>query len=55
MKAHDAQEKKEEKDNVQRKEPNHQEYGREVQLLRRLRVRNLFLRVPEERVPLPGK
>lgn len=45
---------KEEKDNVQREEPNHEEC-REVQLLRDLRVWNLHLRLSEERVPLPGK
>jgi hypothetical protein len=45
---------KEEKDNVQSKEPNREEC-REVQLLRDLRVRSLHLRLPEERVPLPGK
>lgn len=45
---------KEEKDNVQRKEPNHEECC-EVQLLRDLRVWNLHLRMPEERLPLPGK
>jgi len=55
MKARYAQQKKEEKDNVQREEPNHEEYRREVQLLRDLRVWNLHLRLPEERVPLPGK
>ena len=55
MKARYAQQKKEEKDNVQREEPNPEECRREVQLLRDLRVRNLFLRMPEERVPLPGK
>ena len=55
MKARYAQQKKEEKDNVQREEPNHEEYRREVQLLRDLRVWNLHLRLPEERMPLPGK
>jgi len=54
MKARYAQQKKEEKDNVQRKEPNHEEC-REVQLLRDLRMRNLLLRMPEKRMPLPGK
>jgi hypothetical protein len=54
MKARYARQKKEEKDNVQPEEPNHEKY-REVQLLRDLRVRNLFLRMPEERMPLPGK
>jgi hypothetical protein len=54
MKAHDAQERKEEKDYAQReKRPNDEEYCK-VQLLRDLRVRNLFLRLPEERLPLPG-
>jgi len=53
VKAHDAQERKEEKDYVQREEPDHAESD-EVQLLQHLRVRNLFLRLPEERVPLPG-
>ena len=46
--------KKKEKDNVQRKEPDHEEC-RERQLSRDLRLRNLHLRLPEERVPLPGK
>jgi hypothetical protein len=55
MKARYAQQKKEEKDNVQRKETNHEECRHEVQVLRDLRVRNLHLRLPEERVPLPGK
>jgi len=55
MKARYAQQKKEEKDNVQREVPNHEEYRREVQLLRDLRLWNLHLRLPEERVPLPGK
>ena len=54
MKARNAQRKKEEKDNVQRKEPNHEEC-RKVQLPWDLRVWNLHLRLPEERVPLPGK
>ncbi len=55
MKAHDAQERKEEKDYVQREKcPNDEEYCA-VQLLRDLRVRNLFLRLPEERLPLPGR
>jgi len=54
MKAHDAQNRKEEKDHVQREKPNDEEYC-EVQLLRDLRVRNLFLRLPEERLSLPGK
>ena len=53
MKARYAHQKKEEKNNVQRNEPNHEEC-REVQLLRDLRVRNLLLRLREERVPLPG-
>jgi len=46
--------RKEEKDHVQREPANHAEC-REIQLLRDLRVRNLLLRLPEERVPLPGK
>ena len=54
MKARYAQQKKEEKNNVQREKPNHEEC-REVQLLRDPRVWNLHLRLPEERVPLPGK
>ena len=55
MKARYAHQKKEEKNNVQRKEPNPEECRHEVQLLRDLRVWNLHLRLPEERVPLPGK
>ena len=47
--------KKEEKDNVQRKKCNPEKCRREVQLLRDLRVWNLHLRLPEERMPLPGE
>ena len=39
---------------AQREQPNDEEH-REVQLLRDLRVRDLYLRLPEERLPLPGK
>ena len=46
---------KEEKDNVQRKESNPEKCRSQVQLLRDLRVWNLHLRLPEERVPLPGE
>ena len=38
--------------NVQRKESDREEQC-EVQLLRNVLVRNLFLRLPEERVPMP--
>ena len=55
MKARYAQQKKEEKENVQRKKYNPEQCLREVQLLRDLRVWNLHLWLPEERVPLPGK
>ena len=54
MKARYAHQKKEEKNNVQRKDPDHGEC-RKVQLLRNLRVWSLHLRLPEERVPLPGE
>jgi len=53
MKARYAQQKKEEKDYAQCEQANDEEY-RETQLLRDLRVRNLLLRLREERVPLPG-
>ena len=46
---------KEEKDNVQRKESNPEKCRSQVQLLRDLRVWNLHLRLPEERMPLPGE
>jgi len=51
MKAQNAQ-KERGKDNVYCKESSHED-GREIEL--RLRMRNLFLRVPEECVPLQGQ
>jgi hypothetical protein len=48
LKAHDAPETKRRNDNVQLKEPGREEH-REVL---RVRMRNLFLRVPEGRLQL---
>ncbi|MBZ5635031.1 MAG: hypothetical protein LAO55_18065 [Acidobacteriia bacterium] len=49
MKAHDAQEEKEEKENVQREESD-DETCREIRL--RLRLQELLLWLPAERLPL---
>ena len=49
MKAQEALKSKKEKDNVQLEEYNHEEDGQG-----QLWVRDVFLRMPAKRVPLPG-
>ena len=55
MKAHDAQKKKREKEHVHCEKLLNDEECRGIQLLRELRVQFLFLRMREERMPMPGK